>query len=62
MWFCSSSLLHPKSRGTVTLQSADPYDPPVIDPNYFEDPRDIHDMVEGGVTFNHAKIYVSEVL
>ena len=62
MWFCSSSLLHPKSRGTVTLQSADPYDPPVIDPNYFEDPRDIHDMVEGEMIFNHAKINVFEVL
>lgn len=46
-YFCASSLLHPRSRGTVTLQSSDPYDPPLIDPNYFEDPRDVDDMVEG---------------
>lgn len=49
MYLCISSLLHPYSRGTVTLQSTDPYDPPVIDPNYFEDPRDLHDIVQGKV-------------
>ncbi|XP_054709898.1 glucose dehydrogenase [FAD, quinone]-like [Uloborus diversus] len=40
-------MLQPRSRGTVTLKSSDPYDPPVIDPNYFEDPKDIEDIVQG---------------
>ena len=44
-------MLHPKSRGTVTLQSTDPYDPPLIDPNYYEDPRDMEDVVEGELLF-----------
>lgn len=44
---CGVQILHPKSRGTVTLQSADPRDPPVIDPNYFEDDRDFVDMIQG---------------
>lgn len=42
-------LLHPKSRGTVTLRSKDPKDFPVIDPNYFSDPegRDLENMYLG---------------
>ena len=30
-------LLKPQSRGTITLQTADPYDKPVIDPRYLSD-------------------------
>jgi choline dehydrogenase-like flavoprotein len=33
--------LRPQSRGTVTLASADPRDPPLIDPNYLSHPDDI---------------------
>jgi choline dehydrogenase len=33
-------LLAPRSRGTVTLASADPATPPVIDPAYLSDPED----------------------
>ncbi|GBL80370.1 hypothetical protein AVEN_244581-1, partial [Araneus ventricosus] len=47
MLFCCAQLLHPKSRGTVRLQSSDPYDPPLIDPNYFDDPSDIDNVVAG---------------
>ncbi|GBN68815.1 hypothetical protein AVEN_247257-1 [Araneus ventricosus] len=47
MFACVSHLLHPKSRGTVRLQSTDPYDPPLIDPNYFEDPADVAAIVKG---------------
>jgi choline dehydrogenase-like flavoprotein len=36
-----SIAVRPKSRGTVTLSSPDPHDPPVIDPNYLEHPDDI---------------------
>lgn len=38
-------LLRPKSTGTVTLRSADPFDKPVIDPNYLADPNDMKVMV-----------------
>jgi choline dehydrogenase len=34
-------LLRPKSRGSVTLRSADPRDPPVIRINLFKDERDL---------------------
>ncbi|GBN21815.1 L-sorbose 1-dehydrogenase [Araneus ventricosus] len=47
IFVCVSHLLHPKSRGTVRLQSTDPYDPPLIDPNYFEDPADVAAIVKG---------------
>ncbi|XP_035225836.1 glucose dehydrogenase [FAD, quinone]-like, partial [Stegodyphus dumicola] len=44
---CYSQILQPRSRGTITLQSTNPYEPPLIDPNYFEDPRDMQDILEG---------------
>ena len=36
----------PKSRGSVTLASANPLDPPVIDPNYLAEPDDLRVAVE----------------
>ncbi|GFT25762.1 glucose dehydrogenase [Nephila pilipes] len=47
MMICVSQPTQPRSRGTVRLKSSNPYDPPAIDPNYFADPRDIRDMVQG---------------
>ncbi|XP_054715397.1 LOW QUALITY PROTEIN: glucose dehydrogenase [FAD, quinone]-like [Uloborus diversus] len=44
---CASQILHPRSRGTVTLNSTNPYDPPLIDPNYYADYQDIDDVVQG---------------
>jgi choline dehydrogenase len=41
------TLLHPYSRGMITLRSSNPLDAPLIRPNYFEDPRDLETMVEG---------------
>lgn len=40
-------LLYPESRGEVRLQSASMGDPPVIDPNYLSDPRDLPRMRAG---------------
>jgi choline dehydrogenase len=34
-------ILRPRSRGSVTLASADPLDRPLIDPNYYADPADL---------------------
>jgi choline dehydrogenase-like flavoprotein len=36
----NSAYLHPRSRGTVRLSSADPGASPLLDPNYFSDPHD----------------------
>ncbi|MEF1279736.1 GMC oxidoreductase, partial [Vibrio fortis] len=41
------TLLRPKSRGTVALQSNNPYDPPKIDPAFFSDPDDMNVMIKG---------------
>jgi choline dehydrogenase-like flavoprotein len=37
----------PQSRGTVTLKSADPADPPVSDPNFFSHPFDQVALIDG---------------
>ena len=42
-----STLVRPKSRGWIQLKSADPVDPPVIDPRYYSHPDDIQVMLEG---------------
>jgi len=36
----NSCYLRPRSRGTVRLKSDDPRAAPLIDPNYWQDPRD----------------------
>lgn len=37
----------PKSRGSITLRSNDPFDHPIIEPNCFSHPDDIEVMVKG---------------
>jgi choline dehydrogenase len=41
------TLLHPYSRGSITLRSSNPLDAPRIQANYFADDRDMQAMVEG---------------
>ncbi len=43
----NSYTLRPKSRGTVTLRSADPRDLPVVDPNFLAEPDDLRIGIEG---------------
>jgi choline dehydrogenase len=40
-------LLHPRSRGNVRLRSADPDDPPLINPNYLAEEVDVKILAEG---------------
>jgi choline dehydrogenase-like flavoprotein len=46
---CTLNSYHvrPRSRGSVTLQSTDPRQAPVIDPNAFSDPYDLERAVDG---------------
>jgi len=44
---CHMCLLRPQSRGSVQLQSADPNQPPLIDPNFFGEEADLEEMVAG---------------
>jgi choline dehydrogenase-like flavoprotein len=43
----NSYTLRPKSRGTVTLRSADARDTPIVDPNFLGHPDDLRISVEG---------------
>lgn len=44
---CHVCLLRPRSRGSVTLASADPFAAPRIDPNFLADPDDVQRLVRG---------------
>ena len=44
---CHFAFLHPKSRGQVSLASRDPFEAPLIDPNFLGEPEDLESMVEG---------------
>lgn len=41
------TLIRPRSRGLITLKSADPFAPPSIEPRYMEDEADLRLLVEG---------------
>ena len=43
----NACLLRPKSRGTVRLRSANPFDKPVIDNNYLAEPDDLRLEIAG---------------
>lgn len=42
-----TGLFSQKSRGTVGLKSRDPFDNPLVDPHYLEDPLDMLVLSEG---------------
>ncbi|GIZ00760.1 glucose dehydrogenase [Caerostris extrusa] len=46
-YICVVNAVQPKSRGTVRLQSVNPYDDPLIDPNYFAEPEDMQVTIDG---------------
>ena len=43
----NSAYLRPRSRGSVTLQSSDLFTSPLIDPNYWAEPDDLKDSLQG---------------
>jgi hypothetical protein len=60
-YFILPILLHPQSKGTVKLQSKDPFDPPLIDPKYLTHPQDIKTFLRGIFFFSqvHTKYSVT---
>lgn len=44
---CHTCVLRPKSRGSVTLNSADPLAPPRIDPQFLSHPEDLTTLIKG---------------
>lgn len=46
-WAMHACLLRPKSIGHIGLKSPDPYDAPLIAPNFFDDPYDLEILVRG---------------
>jgi len=44
---CHVCLLRPKSRGSLTLSSSDPFESPIIDPNFLSDKDDVKTMING---------------
>jgi len=44
---CHVTVLRPHSTGEVRLASSDPFAAPVIDPRFFQDPRDLDLLVRG---------------
>ena len=44
---CHVCLLRPRSRGALTLASADPLVAPRIDPAFLDDPEDVRELIEG---------------
>jgi len=43
----NSANMRPRSRGTVKLASSNPDDAPLIDPNFWSDPKDLENSLEG---------------
>lgn len=44
---CLPTMLRPESRGSITLRSTDPFDYPIIKPNYLDKQEDIEVLIRG---------------
>jgi choline dehydrogenase-like flavoprotein len=51
-WSAHTCVMHPHSRGTVRLASPDALAAPLIDPQFFSDPRDMRTMLNALRTLN----------
>ncbi|KAB0791786.1 hypothetical protein PPYR_03586 [Photinus pyralis] len=68
VWSVIPVLLRPRSRGVIKLRSTNPFDHPMIYPNYFKDDFDMRTLIEGvkiGVALSKTpafKKYGSEMM
>nr|CAH7761529.1 unnamed protein product [Callosobruchus chinensis] len=46
-WSVIPMLLRPQSKGFIKLRSKNPFDPPLIYPNYFAEDQDMRTLIEG---------------
>jgi choline dehydrogenase len=46
-FFIGISQCRPKSRGSISIASPDPFAPPLIEPNYLSDPDDLRELLAG---------------
>lgn len=59
-WTIMPLLLRPKSRGWVRLASKNPFVPPLMNPNYYDDPIDMLTMIDGAkiaIRTANAKVF-----
>jgi len=56
------SLAKPNSVGNIKLKSRDYNDPPLIDPNYLDDPTDVPRLIEGNVVIHGMHATVQHIL
>ena len=54
------TLLHPQSVGSIRLKSQNPFDYPLIDPEYLEDEQDVEILLDGNLKFKYI-IYFQEL-
>ncbi len=52
--------MRPFSRGTVTLSSGRPFDPPIIDPRYGSNPIDLQ-VLQAAMDFNQRLMYTNSL-
>lgn len=60
VWSVIPVLLRPRSKGVIKLRSKNPYDYPLIYPNYLTDPLDVATLVEGvkiGIALSRTKSF-----
>ena len=59
-WTIMPLLLRPKSRGYVRLQSKNPFIPPIMNPNYYDEKIDLLTMIDGAkiaIRTANAKVF-----
>lgn len=48
---------HPQSRGVVRLRSANPHEPPLVDPRYFSNREDLEAFVQAPFGLRNASLF-----